>query len=654
MPPSLKDHIRPPFCLNEDAVPALAQMRQASGVPAAVQKPGRPSGGIDAVEANLIQACVETLHWLQATNAGQALSSKAKDYPYPQNNSISKSQEELAKYAGTNDNYSASIAGRNLTSPSGIDRLLLDTSLNLSSVFTSNDFSNLPQADISFQAAVARILADSRALPSPANVPYSNKPEQNAPKIPLSSVGQRRWILSSLLRHYLGPVYGQRQLPLHYGGKMVYATDKRADQAIRDYFPRLDGDSEDDMVIDSATGFGDSSSHIEAFIKTELAPLGKEDNSSSNDLGAGVQSRKALHSSNSASHHRRPMSVSSGPYYRSESLDDIFPADLSPLSERYGYRKRGPITMPSSPSQCAGENSIEHSFDDLDSFESEVLGSPLENASGRKQSRADSISTSNSQTRLISPDDGSGPLRLERESRTLNLLRYSGACLAGRPLAAIDDCSENVENVPRPYSHQSRDMIGASTSSDWTKIDLASRQATGALPPTTNELSAMEKQKLVKKNRKLRAVLGAKLDGDDPKIFAKPIIPSHAQEGATEQAQIGLPGIEALSSNQHYVYESDEDAEPFSSGMSHASSIMPGLSNAGWHTDTFTSPEMTKLSESPNLGRVWMDERYKTAGERWSQASGADDNASPTSLRRKHFDSNIETKDSRQRKLMKV
>lgn len=449
----------------------------------------------------------------------------------------------------------------------------------------------LPEPDIGLQASLVQALVSKTSIAV----------EGMKPKIRLASVSAKRWMLASLLKHYLGtgPGFGQHNSA---SGAVRYAIADRDDAAIRVFFSRpgsisiqaatptimvpaslVDGRPKRSGSVKST----DTQLSLDAAAKAEAQQTRRDDklrwlfgeNVSSKTLAiaksyastSGVLSPTSpfmppTPGKYSRLNHRRPDALRfpgaavpieraplSPPHRRAWSAgsESTFrTAGVSPSEPSFSPTMgQGLVRRPSAglagltPQEGNRTPTTQSSSnDDLDSL---ATGTPNNSGTDSRNSltRFSSIDTCDSSSALLS-----GQHRRFQSSggNHLSEVPYRGPFQSG--LVKLDEASESsppntltVGNLVGNKLHRSN-----STSSTRSEPPFQRREDL-PLPPTTNVLTPKEKQNLVRKSRKLKAVLG---DGaDEARLMQKqhtprcrPVVSIHV--ASTDDATIQLRSLE--------------------------------------------------------------------------------------------------------------
>lgn len=235
-----------PFLLNSFAIQSIGNLAKLSPSDNAAQD------SRDAVLAKaqyeLRQACIEALEWLQAyrldaDESHAILSSYDDSHVLPTSPSLSLLDLAMLRAGSIDEATSASTRIPEKARSETASACIIDAFLSIAVAATTGLSSDhrsgfTPSVDLSLQATISKALRDRREG-KPAKDHNANG---SAPR--KSNVGVNRWILASLLRHYLGSGFGQYTVEgrTAYASKIVrYAAQDADDIAIRSYFARRRG-----------------------------------------------------------------------------------------------------------------------------------------------------------------------------------------------------------------------------------------------------------------------------------------------------------------------------------------------------------------------------------------------------------------------------
>lgn len=566
------------------------------------------------------------------------------------------------------------------------------------------DASDVPELDGSLLDSVSRALGfDSRDLMS-----------QHAGVI---SVSKRRWILASLLNHYLGHAFGQHVLP---SGQVRYAIEDPDDVAVRAYFSRarrqpVVGDPEPasastvysfpseqqhpDTPTTVSTSVDQESAHRRrqeklAKIFGEPVPLLKPNKVASagnvnpqatrlvaREAGASLSSshwrsyshftpirvselegsgtadphRDAAYSAFPASPHRRAFSAGTS------STAPAGQIDSDRISAQRLHKTDAARTIDVSMT-AIGNNSPDNpryhraSLDDAASLDSFHI------ASGSAWSRPETSHLALHRIESSSTLDSQSrllPDRVYAQSAALDRwTRHPGdSALHTGQIRYDQSVSESTPRSPPPFSSTHLARVQASAGR-------GPAPDVPELPPTLNLLSSQEKQSLVRQNRKLRAVLGSDLNEQDIRALPAKVVRDldKVEGGGNEQTGQERASVDVKNEEEEEVIVIGSQNGPLSSAGYAESSDMSRLATsasgglpgeAGSGTDTFTSPDMG--AKSPETDVHLLTKQSDDGATLWSPGT-AGSSSPATSPSKRHGPSfaDAQSKQARRRKLMKV
>ena len=491
-----------------------------------------------------------------------------------------------------------------------------DTSSHSS--INSHDFKNMPNIDLSLQATILKAMTAEQSSIHPVSPTSATERHLGLPRPSWYAIGQTRWILSSLLKHYLGSEYGQCITP---SGQVRYATDEKDHQAISAYFDYQKLHTYSDMLGTVLQTTAETSSIVDPAINSEQLAT-KRDEKLRWLLGEPVNSRLPISdlplpsagsgvSTLDITSSEFPSSTSSPGhlYYASSDESLVSPDTLSRVhcppstsrsfpslfnerassnssAVRYYHSSFGKVrhgarrasissnllhndrSPPFFQTKARGGINGDSSFDDLASIESGTTSSPRGTTAW---SRHDSISTCNSQTRLVGASHVGDARHVSR--------RRSGSEIVHSFRKDLPKSADSTEVTGRSFrllAHQNKSPRATSVYLEPFHTGDLTVSASASLPPTTNDLSIEEKRALVKKHKKLRAVLGIHLDEDDPRILHNQVATAYPQHLTTEETDVMTAATDYPNSRNTHKWAAEDDLELLSSGMSRASSSMLG------------------------------------------------------------------------------
>lgn len=468
-------------------------------------------GGLPDTEAetSLRLASVEALRWLQQAKDGdgQLLMKQAP--------SSSASLDSGPPHEARDPDHDALEAD---------SHLVVDTSI---------DFSTLPTPNRLLQATLRRALAESQA--SRASSPSTPiRPVLRKSSVLPIDVGVQRWALSSLLHHYLGEDFGQMRKD---DGVTSYARDERDDLAIRELFPDprrfsvVEGEG-----IPSSPSTASVAHAQQAGVPALQAELRRDDKLKWL-LGETVASQTVRRtsplpgplasSSQSKPRTRKNRMVARSPtaseprrriFNHQNWLSEADSQEMVHARTRTSSASSEPLSPPhrrawSADSDLSSLKLHGTYIQDRDNDSNknrayarqsfDTTSSNAEWRGGVSLSRIDSYETYNSQSHLIRPGHDVN----EALERFPALSRTFGDTLLEHPTKALP--MSGLLDTPQ----SSRPFTNLSAVGPWydSMQPLNSSSAAKGLPSTSNELSAREKQHLIRKGRKLKAILGTEV-----------------------------------------------------------------------------------------------------------------------------------------------
>lgn len=401
---------------------------------------------------------------------------------------------------------------------------------------TSNiDFSTLPEPNKLLQATLRRALAETQ--PSRAPTPSSPvRPSmKKASELPID-VGVQRWALSCLLHHYLGEDFGQIKQD---DGVTSYARDERDDLAIREFFPDPRRFSVVDAELSPSTQSIESMGHAQEAGMSALLDTSKRDDKLKWLLGEFVPTHTVRRrnplppASASAGASRRNgrsqrMVARSPTAYqprRSFAADQGWLSDAE-IEEVIHLRRSSSTGMgpPLSPPHRRAWSADSDMTNILKTGEASSLGSikspsqaythtreSFDTTStsardwngGASLSRIDSYDTYDSQSHLIAHRHRLSEASDSRTSHKAQIDTVKDTSPKHSPKQAAGADLLDFARSSRPFMN----LSSARPSVDSVQ-PVSALASMDILSPTTNDLSAQDKQNLVKKNKKLVAMLG--------------------------------------------------------------------------------------------------------------------------------------------------
>lgn len=411
----------------------------------------------------------------------------------------------------------------------------------------SIDFSTLPTPNRLLQATLRRALEECQA--SRASTPSNPmRPIGRKSSVLPVDVGIQRWALSSLLHHYLGEDFGQVRRD---DGVTLYARDERDDLAIRELFPdprrfsvvqaELASISPSTESTDQPQQSETPASHDEINRDDKLKwLLGEAVASHTLRRTSPLPGPLALPSQTKVSQRRSRMvarSPTAGGFRRNILHDQEWLSDADGL-EKINTRRRSSsaLSEPLSPAHrrawsagtdlsdirlvdpYARDNHDERVSNRVYARQSfDTTSSMAEWQGGVSLTRIDSCETYNSQSHLI------------KHGNKLN------EALGKVSVAEPADFKTSVDSATKGPTRRALQSFAASTLRDggqsnqpFTNLFAVgsryevrpSRDAEPVamtLPSTSNQLSNRDKQDLLRKNRKLKAMLGTEVLEDRSK-----------------------------------------------------------------------------------------------------------------------------------------
>lgn len=500
-----------PFCVQLQGLGPLAKHRdEHETIPTHAE-----------IRKALRRASVEALKTLQETHTA-VLGSKA-----PDDGSLTAAGQIQRESENTQSLRNAARDSRDQS----------DTPDHASAIPTNNiDFSSLPEPNRLLQSTLARALSETRA--SRASTPSNSTPAplKKSSELPID-VGVQRWALSSLLHHYLGEGFGQIKQD---DGVTSYARNEKDDIAIREFFPdprRFSlAEAELESISPTSPSIASSLGHGADASLSSLVDASKSDDKIKWLLGEFVPSHiihrrtplPAITNSSSGTtkgsvNHGRMIARSPTAYQprRRYIAEQDYLSDAE-LQEVVHYRRRSssarsvPLTPPhrrawSADSDLAnlrnenGAGSPANAYpSNRESFDTSLHRGEWQG--GSSLSRMNSYDTYDSQASLITQkfvasDANEGPFtytpRAPLDTVEDHSPDNSPTALQG-PLAR-----DTLTSSARPFMN----LYIARPSSESVRSEPTNPCMRIALP-TTNDLSAEDKQHLVRTNRKLKAMLG--------------------------------------------------------------------------------------------------------------------------------------------------
>lgn len=463
-----------------DVLPALAPL---SGVQASAH-PVYPE-----VEKTLQLASVQALRWLQQLkdSQGQPI--------LTQSHSGSARETNKAEQSLSTEDHA--------TEPRDLNTKVDGSDAASGSLSNCIDFGSLPSPNKLLQATLQRALAESQT--SRASTPSTPKRLliEKASELPID-IGVQRWALSSLLHHYLGDGFGQTK---EADGATSYAQDVRVDLAIRELFPDPRRFSVTESDISPSTPSTGSLGRAQEASLSAIVEALKGDDKIKWLLGENVHSQTVRRRSPlpdvpapAVARNARMVARSPTAYHpRTRFMAEQEWLSDAELQETVLNKRRSSSAMSEqlSPPHRRAWSIDSESFD---------TSSPREWQGGVSLSRISTYDTYNSQSNL-----------LQHRSR---MSEASERSLQRGPLSQLADHSQE-ESAQASHQDAFREAAkGNQPFMDLNPLRLAPGtmqsepvvSPSANLPPTTNELSAHDKQNLVRKNRKLKAMFGTELE----------------------------------------------------------------------------------------------------------------------------------------------
>lgn len=407
------------------------------------------------------------------------------------------------------------------------------------------DFSSLPEPNKLLQSTLARALSETQASRTSSPSSSTPAPVKKSSELPID-VGVQRWALSSLLHHYLGEGFGQIK---QNDGVTSYARNEKDDIAIREFFPdprRFSlAEAELASILPTSPSIASSLGHGPDASMSSLVDASKSDDKLKWLLGEfvpthTVRRRTPLPAATSSSsgaakgiaNQGRMIARSPTAYQpRRRFIEEQDYLSDAELQEVVHYRRRSssarsaPLTPPhrrawSADSDLANLRKEDGARSPANAYPSNRESFDASSHRGEWQggsslSRMNSYDTYDSQSRLITQknmaSDASEGRFMYSQKVPLDTVEdrspdHSPTVLQG-PLAR-----DTMTSSTRPFMN----LYLARPSSESVRPEPANSRTLIA-SPTTNDLSAEDKQHLVRTNRKLKAMLGeAVLDKHNP------------------------------------------------------------------------------------------------------------------------------------------